>query len=424
MLNTQSAEARIFSVSELAQVLNLALEAAVPSAAFKGEVSQVTRASSGHLYFTVKDERSQLACVMWSSLTKSLGFVPTQGMDVVCFGKPNLYGGNGKLQIVVSKMLPGGLGALQLKFQELKRKLQAEGLFAPERKRPLPFLPRALGVITSKSGAVIHDIMVRVRERMPSLQVYLVDVRVQGQGASEEIAAALDFLDQQKLVDVIIVGRGGGSLEDLWAFNEESVVRAIFRCSVPVISAVGHETDFSLSDYVADCRAPTPTAAAEMAVPRRDELISRISELERRLFDVERWMGPCSQAVDEQELRLQQQMKHLLQTMKLRIDVLERGLRAANPVVHLSSWKSRVDNLSARLDYAMGTRFKASIDRLTGATGRLHALNPGQVLERGYALVELDGGYLRDTSGVAIGTQVSVRLARGRFGARVLEIDP
>ncbi len=459
-----NANVEYLSVSELTVLLNRTLERDFPEVLFSGEISEVKVASSGHVYFVVKDSNSQLSAVMWAGLAAGIGFKVQAGLAVQCHGKPNIYKGNGRFQIVVHRMMLAGEGALQKKFLELKAKLEREGFFAEHRKRPLPFLPRAVGIVTSGAGAALHDIMVRIRERMPSLQVYLADVRVQGEGAAQEIAAGIQSLDRSKLVDVIIVGRGGGSLEDLWAFNEEIVVKAIFACSVPVVSGVGHEIDVSLSDLVADVRAPTPTAAAEIVVPHRAELLRRIGELERRLVETDRWFMPLVQMLDDMSLRLEQRIGGILESAALRIDAAGAKLRAiepseliknlrvrlellqqqlvagctakvgagrkelllvssalerAFPLQRLSLLNQSILGLELRLGRGASRLFETRLERVRALHSKLEAVSPRRVLQRGFSIVEGGSGIIRSAAQLEANDLLNLTFAEGRAQAIV-----
>lgn len=409
------------TVSQLNQLLNEALEESFPKVQFQAEISQVTAASSGHVYLKLKDEKSQIDGVIWRGVAERIGFKLAIGMAVLCEGRPNVYQAAGRLQMVLSKVSPAGEGALRRKFLELKEKLEKEGLFALERKRRLPFLPSAVGVVTSGQGAVIHDIMVKIRERMPSLPVYLVETRVQGEGAAQEIAAGIQLLNQFGKVDVIIVGRGGGSLEDLWAFNEEAVVRAIFASQIPVVSGVGHEVDVSLSDLVADVRAPTPTAAAEMIVPKLEDLLFTISDFWRRLVDYDRWLLPLAQGVDDLEARLLRKVEGVISEASLRVSHAEAKLRLLEPYKLIETFRERLqmslDRLSRGIEGFVLQR-KHGVERLVG---RLEALNPLSVLGRGYSLVELGGRLVRSSAEVKVGDSVAVTFSEGRVAASITE---
>jgi exodeoxyribonuclease VII large subunit len=456
------------SVAEANRYLNNVLETEVPELRIEGELSQVTRANSGHYYLTLKDKAAELSMVMWSGSARGLTFELTPGLAVRCHGRPNVYEKNGRLQIIATRIIPAGEGLLRKKFLELKDKLEKEGLFAPERKRPLPFFPTVIGVVTAGQGAVIHDIMVKIRERMPSTEVRLADVRVQGPGAAEEIAAGIRRLNAEGRAQVLIVGRGGGSLEDLWAFNEEIVVRAIFASKLPVISGVGHEVDVTLADLVADVRAPTPTAAAELVVPKRSELERAIGELGRRLGDVGRWFDPRAQALDELEGRLTRCGAVFFDERRLKLAALEARVRAIEPrslierltgrvaVAHeklrrgaardLNAAARRLDGLGAslrrafppqrvgllaervallegRLSGGVLTSFERRRHRFHHAAVRLESASPLRVLERGFALVERDGVIVRDAREVQRDDAVRIRLGRGSLGATVTAVE-
>lgn len=456
------------TVTEATRQINDTFEAHFPQLLFHGEISQLTVAASGHLYFSVKDQGAQLSCVMWAGMVKTLSFKPAQGVAVRVHGRPNVYAQSGRFQIVVSRLLEDGEGELQRKFLELRDRLQREGFFAPERKRPLPFLPRAVGLVTSKTGAVLHDMMVKLRERFPSMIVYLSETRVQGDGAAKEIAAAIRRLDESKLVDVIIVARGGGSLEDLWAFNEEEVVKAVFAASVPVISGVGHETDTTLCDFAADVRAPTPTAAAEMVVPKVSDLLQRVGELERRLRDYDRWLQPITQRIDELSMRLDARATRVLAEAKLRIKAAEAKLGSIRPdkVIELLLGKielfhgrlyrigmsanerlnTRVSQLGDRLRRALPldkiTQHRTLVDALGGrlligaqrgvedARGkvvslgqRLDSINPQKVLERGYSILRVRGKNVRSIAEIARGDGLEISVSDGIVVGTVTDIQ-
>lgn len=461
---TNRVEQQCLSVGQLASLLNATLEEHVGALWFEGEISEVKRHASGHLYFTVKDKDAQISAVMWQSYVAALKFNPIQGSQVRCWGKANIFAKMGRFQMVVARMIPSGEGLLRKKFLELKAKLEKEGLFSESRKRKLPFLPRAIGLVTSASGAALHDMWVKLRERMPQIPVYLVDVRVQGEGAAADIASGIKFLSESALVDVMIVGRGGGSLEDLWAFNEEAVVRAIFASNVPVISAVGHEVDTSLSDLAADWRAPTPTAAAECVVPRREDLFLKLAELGRRLGDYERWFSPLSQLVDELSATLSSHLGAYLKQQSLLVDRAEISLKSIEPkrIIELlssrismaegrlqqrllhtagigsqaltrqearlartlprekfSMMNDRVNSMEARMNQGTARSLENFSRALEGLSARVTASNPKGILERGYAIVRSEKGIVRDASKVESGESLEVAVARGGFKVRV-----
>jgi exodeoxyribonuclease VII large subunit len=455
------------SVTETIRLFNDTLEVQFPQLLFRGEISQIQVAQSGHVYYTVKDESAQVSCVMWAGMARTLAFKPVAGMKVKCHGKPNIYPQSGRFQLVVHRMVLDGEGELQRRFLELKARLEADGFFAPERKRSLPFLPKAVGIVTSSTGAVIHDMMVKIRERFPAMITYLVDTRVQGEGAAKEISEAIGYLDASKLVDVIIVARGGGSLEDLWAFNEEAVVKAVFRCSVPVVSGVGHEVDVTLCDLVSDVRAPTPTAAAEMVVPRCDELFRRVSELERRLADTDRWFQPRVQRVDELAFRLDVKTRSAIEQIKLKLEAVSAKIWSIRPdkVIHLlgskvallagrigaagvSDTRRRADQVRAlherlssyltpthlahygvqittlgdRLNAASSLVIERAHGSLDGLSARLVSVSPRAVMERGFAAVRAGGSYVKSVDQLSTGVKIEVVLADGLARGTVDEV--
>lgn len=452
------------SVTEVARVINDILELQLPQLLFRGEISHITIAQSGHVYFSVKDDGAQIACVMWSGMVRTLSFRPTIGMTVRCHGRPNVYAQSGKFQVVVHQIFEDGEGELRRRFLELQKRLEVEGFFAPERKRSLPFLPKGVGIVTSSTGAVIHDMMVKIRERFPSMLVYLADTRVQGEGAAVEIAKAIRSLDRSGLVDVVIVARGGGSLEDLWAFNEEEVVRAVFSCSRPVISGVGHEVDVTLCDFVADVRAPTPTAAAEMVVPKISDLLVRLAELEGRLRDTDRWFQPRVQRVDDLSLRLQSRLVSVGNEARLRLKAAEASLGRIRPdrvldllalrlksletrlvaalkgsqiertrhleeyaqrlarsfvVGDLSNREDEVLRLAERLTGAADRVFSAAREKVLASQARLEGVSPQAVLARGYGIVYANSRHVRSAADVVRGDSIEVRLADGVIAGTV-----
>ena len=409
----------VFSITELSDALHSTLEDAFTGVRFEGEISELSIAKSGHIYLTLKDESAQLSAAMWRSSVVSLGFKPAIGLKVLCEGRPSIYKQTGRLQMIVQKMQPAGEGLLQKKFLELKHRLQQEGLFDPSRKRSLPSFPKAIGVVTSGSGAVIHDIMVRIKDRMPFLQVYLVDVKVQGEGAAKEIADGIRLLNEQAIVDVIIVGRGGGSLEDLWAFNEEEVVRAIFASRIPVISSVGHETDISLSDLVADVRAPTPTAAAEMVCPKVADLLARVEELSARLQDYERWFSLREQRLDDVEARLHQARQQLVTNLTNRVERAESLLKVLMPEHRMKLAAQSIERLEQALIHRSSMLMQHYHNALERVATKLTSLNPLAVLGRGYALVQKQGVVITDAAQLKHGHSIETKLAKGSIQSTV-----
>lgn len=357
---------------------------------------------SGHMYFTLKDESASIAGVMWRSEVQRLRFRPQDGQQVLVWGSIGVYEAGGRYQLYARELEPAGVGALYLQLEELKRKLAAEGLFDPARKRPLPFLPRKVGVVTSPAGAAIRDIITVARRRWPGVHIVLAPAVVQGAEAPPSIVAALGLVAQVPGVDVVICGRGGGSLEELWAFNDEKVVRAIAACPIPVISAVGHETDTTLADFAADRRAATPSNAAELAVPEAAAL---------RLM------------LADDRLRLAQALRRRIQFERGRIDGLLRRATLARPQARVAQGRQRVDELSHRLGLAVRRRLEREQGRLARAATALEAMSPLAVLGRGYAIAFKDGRVLKEAA-AAPGDRVQVRLRRGLIETRVEAVAP
>ena len=389
---------RFFTISELNQIIKGTLEQELDGLWVVGEVSNFRVPPSGHYYFTLKDDKSQISAVMFRRQGVSLSFTPENGMEVLCFGKVSLYPVRGDLQLYVENMEPMVQGALYLAFEQLKRKLSAEGLFAEERKRALPFLPVSIGIVTSEKGAALRDMLRIIGDRYPDRRIVVWPVKVQGEGAAEEIAKGVAELGRSGEVDVMIVGRGGGSLEDLWAFNEEIVARSISMSPVPVISAVGHEIDFTIADFVADLRAPTPTAAAEIAVPRKSELVEQVMDLEEQLL---RCMWRSLELAKENW----------------------RGFvkRLADPERKLRETQQRVDELSVDLVRRFRDRMRQVKDRFVQGGGRLDALSPLAVLDRGYSIVHKipEEKLVKDTTSLDLGDFLRVTFAKGKAICRV-----
>jgi exodeoxyribonuclease VII large subunit len=390
----------VFSVTELTARIHAALETGFGLLWVEGEVSDLRRPPSGHLYFTLKDAHSQIAAVMFRRAAERVPFVFEDGIHLVVRGRLGLYATRGNLQLYADAVEPRGLGARQLAFEQLKTRLAAEGLFAAGRKRPLPFLPRRVGVVTALGGAAIHDILVTLARRCPGVDVRIRPVRVQGVGAAEEIAEALADLNAFGGVDVIIVGRGGGSVEDLWAFNEERVARAIVASVVPVVSAVGHEVDVTIADFVADARAPTPTAAAQLVVPDRSDLVA---------------------VVAGRAAALRAALGRRLDVERAEIRRLARHLDQLAPWRRLESLRERVGGLARRLSLAVRSAVERQRGRLGRAVARMDSLSPLAVLERGYTLVwrDRDGSLVRDADTLGDGERLRLRFARGEAHARV-----
>jgi exodeoxyribonuclease VII large subunit len=393
----------VLRVSELNRLLRTCLEADVPEVWVAGEISNLRVPSSGHSYFRLKDEAGQIAAVLFRSAARQLRFAPQDGMAVLAHGRVSVYEARGDLQLYVDALEPRGLGTAQLALEELKRRLAAEGLFAAERKRELPRWPRRVGIVTALTGAAVHDIVITLRGRLPSVRVVVRPVRVQGQQAGADIVAALADLAAEPEVEVIIVGRGGGSIEDLWAFNEERVARAIVASPVPVVSAVGHEIDVTLADLAADCRAATPTAAATLVVPDARQLQQHLTRRAEGLATA---------------LRL------VLRRRRERLAVVARLLR--DPRQMLQRQRLRIDELGERGARAVRAALRGARARAAAAGERLHALSPLAVLERGYAIARrVPGGtVVRAAAEITAGDRLDLVFRAGGARVRVEAVTP
>ena len=397
-LFTAAASRKFLTISELIELIKGTLETQLDAQWVQGEISNFRMPSSGHFYFTLKDDRSQINAVMFRRQGARLRFTPENGMAVLCHGRVSVYSLRGDLQLYVEDLEPQGQGALYLAFEQLKNKLAAEGLFAAERKRFLPFLPGSVGIVTSERGAALHDILRILGDRYSDRRVVIRPVKVQGEGAAKEIADGIADLNRLGGVDVIIVGRGGGSLEDLWAFNEEIVARAIYTSRIPVVSAVGHEVDFTIADFVADQRAPTPTAAAEMVVPRKADLLEQIEIL---------------------ELQLQKCMD--LKVSNARENFTAWVKRLADPGRKLREHQQHLDDLSVDLMRRLRDRLRECKDRLAHQSVRLSALSPLAVLDRGYSITHKlpEERIVKDVAALAAGDLVRITFALGKARCRV-----
>ncbi len=450
MALSPAADDTILTVGELTRRVKESLETEFPALWVRGEISGLRRADSGHFYFSLKEGRvAVLDCAMWRTHAVRLAFEPRDGAEVEAFGGITVYEPRGRYQFVVRELRPAGLGALLLALEELKRKLQAEGLFDSARKRPLPRFPRRVGLVTSPVGAAVRDLVKVLRSRWPGIGIVLAPVRVQGPGAEEEIASAIRRFDRLARADVLIVGRGGGSLEDLWAFNGEPVVRAIAESRIPVISAVGHEVDWTLADLVADVRAATPSNAAELAVPDRRDVSRHLGALRDQA------RRGILGALDRRRRRLQtltekygfRRQRDALGPLRQRIDELSeriRGaafgalrrarewLRDATQRYGLREWpralRERRDGVlaaRARLDAAAARGIEQRRMRLDGFGHRLRALSPRLVLERGFCIARrADGSLVRSVVSLETGDLLSLEFARGEADARVESVRP
>lgn len=371
------------------------------SVTVKGEISNFTNHRSGHLYFSLKDEGGQIRSVMFRSAAMSLKFMPEDGMKVIAHGSVSVYTRDGSYQLYVNSLVPDGVGALYLAYEQLKAKLGAEGLFDTVYKKPIPRYPERIGVITSPTGAAVRDIINVTGRRYPFATVYLYPAIVQGDGAEESLLSALDYFDRSGLVDTVIIGRGGGSIEDLWAFNSEKLARRIFSAGVPIISAVGHETDFTICDFVADLRAPTPSAAAELAVPDIRDLM---------------------QFNDTVEARLKSSLVSMLAERELALKRLENAeiIRKPERIVELSN--DKLEELESSILRAFSEKIKLEERNLAINAGKLEALSPLSVLSRGYSFVETDGEVIDSAEKLEIGSVVDLVMKDGRAGAKIVSV--
>jgi len=440
-------ERRVYTVSELTAGIKGTLEGTFPAVWVEGEISNLRVPSSGHAYFTLKDEGAQLSAVLFRGRGRRVRFEPEDGMHVLAFGGLDVYAARGQYQLVVELMEPQGLGALQLAFEQLKRKLEAEGLFDDGRKRKLPVYPRVIGIVTSPTGAAIRDMLNIIGRRFGDLRILIAPVRVQGDGAPAEIVQALVNLQEMAELDVIVVGRGGGSIEDLWAFNDETVARAIVACRVPVISAVGHETDFTIADFVADLRAPTPSGAAELVVREKLAVIERLVDLYARLkqavtadvtaqrerlqflarrrvlTDPARALRDLYRRLDDLQGRLRLGLRAGQRQVRHRLALLTQALSARNPAARISADVALLGQLRGRLVSGAAHGVQAARARFATSVGRLESLSPLAVLSRGYSVTRLPSGALvRSAAQARAGDLLEILLHQGALGARVTEV--
>lgn len=440
---------QVLTVAELTRRIKNSLEQQFPAVWVEGELADVRRHTSGHIYFTLKDATAQLRAVMFESDARTLCVELKDGLAVYAFGRIGVYEKAGQYQLIVRQILSKGQGALQLAFEELKRRLQAEGLFDPDRKKPLPVLPQRIGVVTSPTGAAIRDFLNIIQRRYPNVHILIYPVRVQGAGAAQEIAAAIDDLNARQLVDVIVVTRGGGSLEDLWAFNEEIVARALARSQIPTISAVGHEIDYTISDFVADVRAPTPSAAAELVARAKNEFEEKLQSYRQRLHQAARthwlhWKNRLSELAAEATLRqpqerirqYQQQLDDLdhraeqaaragLRQWRDRLQTLAGTFQALSPRSRLHTWRLQLETAQHRLHTVGQHRLDVTQHHLRQLQTRLELLSPLAVLNRGYSITRLpDGRVVRSVHQVRAGEIVHTRVSDGEFVSTVSDVPP
>lgn len=391
----------VLTVSQVNGYLKLLIEQDdfLNQVAVRGELSNCKLHSSGHLYFTLKDGESELAAIMFRSAATRLPFVPKSGMKVTVYGKISVYEKGGRYQLYAETMLEDGLGALWLEFERLKKKLEAEGLFDPGRKRPLPAYPSCVGIVTSPTGAAVWDMVNITGRRFPGVRILICPVLVQGASAPASMCRALAYLNVTKACDVIILGRGGGSAEDLWAFNDEGLVRAVAASEIPIVSAVGHETDFTLCDFAADQRAPTPSAAAELVLRDHRDVLQRFDGLSER-------MDAC--------------MESRLQRYRSRLTEWEQRLKLCSPEGRLKEQRNRLERLTTGMDASMQNRLGSARQRLELAVNHLEAVNPLAVLARGYGVVQdSEGRVVSSVAALRVGEPVTIRLSDGRAVAEI-----
>lgn len=440
----------VLTVTELTRRIKSLLEHEVGAVWVEGEVSNFRAQASGHCYFTLKDAGAQLSAVLFRGDAARVKFRLDDGLKVVAMGDVSVYEARGQYQIIVRELMPKGLGALQLAFEQLKRKLEAEGLFDPARKKPIPLLPKRIAVVTSPTGAAIRDFLNVIRRRYPNVHIVIAPARVQGEGAAEEIAASVDYLNElhasrQLPFDVIVLARGGGSLEDLWAFNEEIVARAVARSAIPTISAIGHEIDFTICDFVADLRAPTPSAAAELVVQKKEEFAALIEDHSARLkkdlrLRLSEWrerfqrvaqsyvfrepanmIRQYQQRIDDLREKLNRERELVFEQFRRRLRSAAEQLRLLSPRETLRKFEQRFDFAQARLDLLAVQSFKDHRAELRNLRGRLSLLSPRATLQRGYSITKLakDGILVKSVKAVRAGDRIKTIVKDGEFESEV-----
>ncbi len=402
-MKSEQKEKHVYSVAELTKYIRVLLEDSFPGVWVEGEISNFTLHSSGHMYFTLRDATSSMKCAMFRRSNEKLKFKPKDGMKVICFGSISVYEARGDYQLIAEEIEPKGVGALQLQFQQLKEKLLKEGLFDEKHKIKIPYLPTRIGIVTSPTGAAIRDILNIARRRFSNVEIIINPVKVQGDAAKDEIALAVKEFNDLKNVDVIIVTRGGGSLEDLWPFNEEVVARAVYASELPVISAVGHEVDYTICDFVADFRAPTPSAAAELVIPRKEDL-------ER---DIDAWVT-----------RLKNVLTGKIGLFTERLNALKDSYVLRQPLNLITQNEQKIDDLRKDISIRIDHILKMRSENFKLLTHKLEALNPLAILNRGYSVtLKLpEGDIVKDVSRLKKGDQVETKLGSGKFRSRVEDV--
>ena len=442
---SQEEDKRPLTVTELNSRSRRMLETHFGNVHVTGELSTLARPGSGHWYFTLKDASAQIRCAMFKNRNRALRFKPAEGMQVLLRGRVSLYEGRGDYQLIAEHMEEAGAGALQRAFEELKQKLAAEGLFDSARKRPVPALPEHIGVITSPTGAAIRDILAVLKRRFPAIPITVIPSAVQGQEAAAQLVSALELANRSQAFDVLIVARGGGSLEDLWPFNEEKVARAIAASKIPIVSAVGHEVDFTIADFVADYRAPTPSAAAEVLSPDRREWLDRLTLLHRKMEALTRHrlqiaaqsldslslrmrhpgerLREHGQRLDDLNIRLQQAMTISLQKAHSRLQQDQSRLLQQSPDRLMEQLKLQVCHLDKRIQTLMTHTLERQNSHLQQLSGQLHTVSPLATLSRGYSITQKEGDIIQNASQLEPGDEISTRFHKGSASCRVVNIN-
>lgn len=422
----------IYTVSEITQDIKIILENTFGEVWVEGEISGIRKIATGTVFFALKDNNSLLSCVMFFSHAAELKFEIKDGMQIICFGKVSVYEKDGKYQLYAEKIEPKGVGSLQLALEQLKQKLEKEGLFRQEHKRAMPYLPSRIGVVTSLQGAAIKDILKVLDRRFKDVNIVINSVRVQGEGAKEEIALAIaDFnifneqLSKDERIEVLIVGRGGGSIEDLWAFNEEIVARAIYNSKIPVISAVGHERDVTVADLVADLRAATPSVAAELVIPKKEDLRERLEDL---TFSLKRYFSDITislqENIDDMAHRLSLSTEHILELNISEFKAAHKKLIILNPALLIQQYKAKAIDLSRQIYVRMVHCFRLKESRLLKSIEKLSSLSPLNILSRGYSITFKipEGQIIKDINFIKVGDKLKTRLHKGEVYSSITEV--
>ncbi len=436
----------IYSVTRLVREVRDAIEHSFPALWIQGEISNLAQPASGHMYFSLKDKSSQVRCAMFKNRNRHLKFQPENGTAVLVKAKVSLYESRGEFQLIVESLEPEGVGALQLAFEQLKQKLMEEGLFAEARKKPIPEYPVSIGIITSKTGAAVRDIIHVLSRRYPLATIIIYPVSVQGTGSAEMISEAILSANKRNECDVLILARGGGSLEDLWPFNEERVARAIFNSNLPVVSGVGHEIDFTIADFVADQRAPTPSAAAELVTPDISQLslfvqnlqyslsrninrslnkyYDKLTYCQKKLLDPGRAIQNYVQRIDELNLRLGRALSGTIQTKHNVVLKYQGTLQKTNPLTRLSIYREKNIRYSHAIYTAMRNKLKLSANHLDKITRTLHTVSPLATLERGYAIVSdiSNGNIIKSIKNLKVGTETETRISNGSIYSKIIKL--